>query len=320
MRLKNLIKYQSGGLTVDKIQNIINRYSNGKSPLTANDYIEVSKSTGVPVDLLLAQGIQESNFGTKGRAVRTRNVGNVGNTDDGTATYQNSWKAGLQRQATLLKNEYKVQDSSDIQRLVSNDFVRPVRGGRYASDPNYGSSIGKLLNTLHGKKVYDLNGGKSTISTPTYVQYNTPTDSNMKPVEWNQNENTNYLDNVYKYDFTTLPAKLQQTVIDDEKLKNDKLNQDIEADRLQKENMAIEQALQQKAIEREQLIASIPQAEFVGSNLKRSDYNELLQAPTPTFQAGGKVEDKGRQNFNRTVNQEKEYLQGKKIRERLQKI
>lgn len=155
MKLKHLIpKYNDGGWTVSKVQGIINKYGNGKSPFTAADYLKVSKDTGVPIDLLLAQGIQESSLGTAGRAVRTKNVGNVGNTDNGAESHNDSWLSGLYRQANLLKKEYGVASQADVQRLVSNNFTRPVKGGNYASDSNYGYKIGKLLNELNGKDFY----------------------------------------------------------------------------------------------------------------------------------------------------------------------
>lgn len=131
-----------------KITTIINKYSNNKSPLTAEDYIKVARDTGVPVDLLLAQGMVESNFGTQGRAVRTKNVGNVGNTDSGAAEYKSSWREGLYRQALLLKNEYYVQNQNDVQRMLDTRFKRPKKGGHYASAKDYHIKVSKALEKL----------------------------------------------------------------------------------------------------------------------------------------------------------------------------
>lgn len=146
---QNNTNMQIDSLNKEKIQKVIDLYSGGKSPLTADDYIKVSQMTGVPVDALLTQGALESNFGTRGRAVETKNVGNVGNTDSGQNEYQNSWFDGLLRQATLLKNEYANPDGSftaDI--FIENDFRRPVLGGRYATDPDYGIKYKQILNEV----------------------------------------------------------------------------------------------------------------------------------------------------------------------------
>ncbi len=289
-RLYDLVSYQSGGLTVDRIQKIINRYSGGKSPFTAQDYIEVSKSTGVPIDLLLAQGIQESNLGTQGRAVRTKNVGNVGNTDDGTASYNNSWKDGLYRQANLLKKEYKVSGISDVQRIVSNDFIRSVKGGRYASAKNYGASIGQLLNKIHGQNVYSYSNvkGDSSIAVSNQTSDNNidvgntqyQMDPNMKPIDWQTSAYGEYLNsvkgNTVAYDFSTLPESLKQDVIENERLQKELMEQENESRKIEQQNLAIQKALEQKQQEKEQIMSMFPQLEYVESNIKRNNYTDLL--------------------------------------------
>ena len=313
-RLVDLMSYQVGGLTVDRIQKIINRYSGGKSPFTAQDYIEVSKSTGVPIDLLLAQGIQESNLGTQGRAVRTKNVGNVGNTDDGTDSYNNSWKDGLYRQANLLKKEYKVSGISDVQRLVSNDFIRPVKGGRYASAKNYGASIGQLLNKIHGQNVYSYSNVKGdnsdAVSNQTSdnniavgnTQYQM--DPNMKPIDYSQSQFDNYMRQVMgnnvRYDFSTLPDDLKQNVMDNIKAQEERQKQQTEAQRVEQENLAIQEALEQKQQEKEQMLSMIPKATFVESEKTDNYINLLNQHANINFmQNGGKLGEKVYETYER---------------------
>ena len=293
MVLKDILKYQEGGLTLTKIQNIINRYGGGKSPFTVNDYIEVSKNTGVPIDLLLAQGIQESNLGTQGRAVRTRNVGNVGNTDNGTANYQNSWIKGLYRQADLLKKEYKVTDTTDVQRLVSNNFIRPERGGRYATDKNYGSKVGNLLNKLHGKKVYETNKNTQTKTEKDKKQ------SNLPPINggsWlTYNEGTPLPSTTSDMGFWSLPIDIQSTIIENQKLESERLNQEIVANEWEKENLAIEAGLKEKQLERQQILSTIPQAQYVGQTKLQPNPLTLPQSNVEFMQQGGWVPFSDRQ-------------------------
>ena len=131
-----------------KVQAIINKFSTN-SPFSAKDFIEVSKNTGVPIELLLAQGIQESNLGTKGMAVRTKNIGNVGNNGNtGKTTYHNNWIDGLYKQANLLKTDYIANSYEDIDRLLNTNFLRPKKGGRYAEENNYAHAISKRLNEI----------------------------------------------------------------------------------------------------------------------------------------------------------------------------
>lgn len=131
-----------------KVQAIINKFSNN-SPFSAKDFIEVAKNTGVPIELLLAQGIQESNLGTKGMAVRTKNIGNVGNNGNtGKTTHHDNWIDGLYKQANLLKTDYIANSYEDIDRLLNTNFLRPKKGGRYAEENNYAHAISKRLNEI----------------------------------------------------------------------------------------------------------------------------------------------------------------------------
>jgi flagellum-specific peptidoglycan hydrolase FlgJ len=144
----------------EKIQSYIDARTSGKAPVSAKDFISISKETGVPVDLMLAQAVQESNIGTIGRAVATKNIFNVGNITagdksaakmDGNSEFQNDWVSGIKRYADVIKNEYfKKDESISADKIISNDFVRPI-GGRYAEDPNYTTTIKSILGTIRKK-------------------------------------------------------------------------------------------------------------------------------------------------------------------------
>lgn len=142
---------------VAAIQKYIDQNSGGKSPLTAQDYIDVSKKYGVPIELLLAQGRLEANFGTKGKSVRTKNIGNVGNDDAGHLKYMNSWKQGLEAHAKLIRDDYaKDPNNVSTQEILDNGFVRPRKGGAYAPD-DYAGRIRTIVNGIRkasGKEPY----------------------------------------------------------------------------------------------------------------------------------------------------------------------
>ena len=247
MRLKEFL--QKGGLAnnPNKVQNIIDKYSNSNSPLTAEDYITVSNRTGVPIELLLAQGAVESNFGTQGRAVRTKNVGNVGNTDSGAAEYKNTWRDGLLRQANLLKNEYKVSSYDDINRLINNRFERPT-GGHYASAPNYSQQIAKVLNSFSDQK----------FNVPN--QTNTPTseESTIQPLSI-QDTRQFLVDD--RGSFQATSPEFGEFI----RLENEKTQQEQKAKEAELRNQKIQAEIEQKSAERNQLISMIPQAQYVGS-------------------------------------------------------
>lgn len=175
------------------VQKVIDKYSHGKSPLRAEDFIEVSKKYGVPLDLMLAQGINESNLGTNGRvALKTKNIFNVGNTDDGATETQNDWKGGLERYAQVIKNQYAMDPNNvSTQDILNNDFVRPKLGGRYADpiiDKNYTTEIYSLLNSINPNNGYTLPEKKKLNSNSKtskgYVELTRTRDNPMQKFEF----------------------------------------------------------------------------------------------------------------------------------------
>ena len=151
---ENMMKYggrmqmaEGGGIDPNdpkSVQAIIDKYSGGKAPLKAEDFIEVSQKYGVPLDLMLAQAIQESSIGTKGMATRSHNIFNVRNNGNtGRLTDQGSWKQGLENYAKLIRDEYTTDGKTvDVGTLLSTDFKRPKKGGFYAEEK--GAYTGRL--------------------------------------------------------------------------------------------------------------------------------------------------------------------------------
>lgn len=151
---ENMMKYggrlkmeDGGGIDPNdpkSVQAIIDKYSGGKAPLKAEDFIEVSQKYGVPLDLMLAQAIQESSIGTKGMATRSHNIFNVKNNGNtGRLTDQGSWKQGLENYAKLIRDEYTTDGKTvDVGTLLSTDFKRPKKGGFYAEEK--GAYTGRL--------------------------------------------------------------------------------------------------------------------------------------------------------------------------------
>jgi hypothetical protein len=99
------------GSIVAKIPKIKNhkqtqRYINSKakdSPVTGKMIIRAANKYKVDPRMILAIIQQDSSIGTVGRAVRTKNPGNVGNTDSGATRYYGSWKEGVEAVAEWLK-------------------------------------------------------------------------------------------------------------------------------------------------------------------------------------------------------------------------
>ena len=150
------------------IQGFIDKYSDSKSPVTAQDVMDVSAKYGVPVEFILAQGRLESNFGTKGRGARTKNIYNVGNVTAGDTMAKDSteqkkfsrdmgdWVNGLESYADLMSRKYRPSDgdwNKLLEEFVNND------GNRYATDPNYEKTLSSIISSI-----YDMWSKKSVSS------------------------------------------------------------------------------------------------------------------------------------------------------------
>lgn len=157
--------YENGGKLdpndPKSVQAIIDKYSGGKAPLKAEDFIEVSQKYGVPLDLMLAQAIQESAIGTKGMATRSHNIFNVRNNGNtGRLTDQGSWKQGLENYAKLIRDEYTSDGRTvDVNTLLSTDFKRPKRGGYYAEEKGeYTGALKRIISEINPDNAYTFSG------------------------------------------------------------------------------------------------------------------------------------------------------------------
>lgn len=80
--------------TPESIDSYIRRLA-PNSPIRGTDVMTASTTYGVDPKLVLAIMVQDSSLGTKGKAVRTKNPGNVGNTDSGATKNFDDWASGV---------------------------------------------------------------------------------------------------------------------------------------------------------------------------------------------------------------------------------
>lgn len=85
------------------------QYKVKNSPIKGNDVYDAAKQFGVDPLLVISLMQQDSAIGTTGKAVKTRNPGNVGNTDSGGTQVFKSWRDGVFAVAkNLSKRKVKV--------------------------------------------------------------------------------------------------------------------------------------------------------------------------------------------------------------------
>ena len=121
-----------------KLQAVVDHWARGKCPLKAQDFIDASHASGVQVDLMLAQAIQESCIGTVGRRpIETKNMFDVGNVDNGTNHVMADWHTGLAAYCHLMATSY----GKTAEAVCGSGFTNIRNGGKYASDPHYVTAI-----------------------------------------------------------------------------------------------------------------------------------------------------------------------------------
>ena len=136
-------------LAINRIQAVLNHwkpYTDGVPyPVSAADILNVSRATGLAVEVMLAQGWDESHLGTsKGRPQVYHNIYNVGNTDSGANQQMGSWYNGMLVYAHLMVAHY----GNTADQLIARDFERTDGKGRYASDPLYVEKFKSLIVTV----------------------------------------------------------------------------------------------------------------------------------------------------------------------------
>lgn len=144
----------------DKISNDlyreVERYMNKTAPNSnMTSKILVNKCLYYDMDIVfvLAQGLLESHFGTKGKAARTNSVWNVGTYDDGTILYRYEHPdKSIDPYLKLLKDKYLINITAkgdtiykDLHHLVEDRGYINYKGLRFASARGYENSMRKLM-------------------------------------------------------------------------------------------------------------------------------------------------------------------------------
>ena len=138
---------------------------NSDVPVPAEDFIKVSNTFGIPVEIIIALAAQESGIGVGDRQVRTKNFFNWGNSTKGDKLppgpeqdkynrYYATWEDGLMAWADGFVRMYR-PDDGDWSKLWAGDdtFVTQrevdgvAKGSRYAANPKQEQQIRQIVET-----------------------------------------------------------------------------------------------------------------------------------------------------------------------------
>ena len=159
-----------------------------------------------------------------------------------------------------------IKVNNDIKNfLLSNDGVNLMKkykvGFLDESDPKTMRKTKATGPHFHIGKDSTLVGNYTT--TPNYINY--------YPLQLPSSNNYEY-----PIDFNTLPVDYQEQYL--ENLDNQKKLQQIDENKkkMEYENLQIQSFLEQKQLEKQQMLSMIPQAQSIGENNIKNNYTQLL--------------------------------------------
>lgn len=287
MVLKDILKYQMGGKTV---WNKLN--STQRRDYIYNAFLEKGYK---PIQAASIVGNLQQENATFGTSVQNANSKAK---PTGIAQWLGSRKKNLM-------NDYK--EWYDIDNQI--DFIhREIQGDRDAWTNNVGGKKAFLNATdiETATKVFrkdferpgeheanDIRRIKNAYAV-IGKNYTPPQDqSNLPPINggsWlTYNEGTPLPSTTSDMNFWSLPIDIQSTIIENQKLESERINQEIVANEWEKENLAIEAGLKQKQLERQQVLSTIPQAQYVGQTKLQPNPLTLPQSNVEFMQQGGWV-------------------------------
>jgi hypothetical protein len=150
------------GLVIDPPAGLEEMLKEYNSPMTVDDFVYVSRDTGIGVDALVTQALLESSLGTKGKGAKGKNPLNWGNDDEGNIRTYNSYREGLLTAAKGLKEKFYFTTPEDF---MARDFKGKY--GVYATDPEYKTKYNKYLNFVRENVNYQPQSEEPVVEKPT---------------------------------------------------------------------------------------------------------------------------------------------------------
>jgi len=136
---------------VNEVDDLIKRYA-PKSQLSSELLVMNSLKYNLDIVFVLAQGLLESHFGTKGTAVKTNSVWNVGSYDNGkNYNYYDDPNESIEPYMKLINERYLMtsdsinENNKNLIDLLKDRGYKNGIGKRYATARRYEESLRELM-------------------------------------------------------------------------------------------------------------------------------------------------------------------------------
>ena len=138
---------------IKEVDSYIKSYA-PESMLSAEQLVGLCDMFQFDLKLAMSQAHIESHFGTKGRAVETNSVFNVGTYDNGRIMYTyNEPNESIEPYISLMKNYYLV-DTINVDNLLYNKFVN-YKGKRYSTSKLYEKKLIEIMDVISNQTDID---------------------------------------------------------------------------------------------------------------------------------------------------------------------
>jgi hypothetical protein len=163
-----------------------------ESKLSSEFLVKKCLEYNVDIVFVLAQGLLESHFGTKGLSATTNSVWNVGTYDDGQILYSyESPDESLDPYLKLLNERYLINITpngdtiyKDISHLTQDKGYINDDGKRYATAEGYENALRKLMINIDSKTSIKFYQGILILPDDKLLTYFKPIELNINPNEY----------------------------------------------------------------------------------------------------------------------------------------
>lgn len=150
--------------------------------------VSMCQKYNLNITFVLAQGLLESHFGTRGRALTTKSIFNVGAWDSGKIIYTyKDVNESIEPYMQLIRNEYLV--NKKLLDLIQDRGYKNIDGHRYASSIIYEQSLRTLMANIDMQTSIKMYQDVMNLTDEEILAYFGPIEETIIPTQLQANLN-----------------------------------------------------------------------------------------------------------------------------------